>query len=169
MVDPKFNSAVLIPLYEYEDECFLILTRRAANMRSHRHQVSFPGGRIDVDDVDHWDAALREANEEIALDRSLATRVGSLDRFTTVGSDSLIHPEVGVLSGRPQLVASPAEVEHILHVPLAQLLDPSVYREEIWPVGGDEREIYFFELPGDTVWGATASMLRQFLRLITET
>jgi hypothetical protein len=70
---------------------------------------------------------------------------------------------VGALGARPQLRAAPAEVDQILHVSLAELLLDEVFREEHWPIGEAWRPITFFELHGNTVWGATAAMLRQLL------
>jgi 8-oxo-dGTP pyrophosphatase MutT (NUDIX family) len=163
----RHESAVLVPLYEHEGEPYLILTRRAAHMRTHTHQVAFPGGRTDPDDAGPWHTAVREAHEEIDLDPALPRRIGALDRFVTFSSDSLIHPEVAVLPGRPDLTASPDEVEHILHVRVIELLHDDAFREERWDFGGLDRPVTFFELHGDTVWGATASMLRQFLTIVT--
>jgi len=161
------DSAVLIPLYDLDGEAHVVLTRRASHLRSHRHEVSFPGGRVDTDDASHWHAAVREADEEIALDPTIVRRIGELDRFVTVGSQTLIHPQVAVLEREPDLVPALDEVEHILHVPVSELLLDEVYREELWPIGGVERAITFFELHGDTVWGATAAMLRQLLAIAT--
>lgn len=163
------HSAVLVPLYEDSGEAYVVLTRRAPHMRSHTHEVAFPGGRIDADDRDEWAAALREAHEEVALDPALPRRVGQLDSFVTGGSMSLVTPLVGALPERPELRANEEEVEHILHVPVAELLLPEVFREEIWTRGGLTRAITFFELHGDTVWGATGAMLRQLLGIITGT
>lgn len=167
-------SAVLIALYRVGDDPYVILTRRAAHLRSHTHEVAFPGGRADPSDRHPLDTAIREAEEEIGLDPELVTPVGLLDRFVTVGSRSLIHPVVAVLRRDPELIPSPDEVEHILRVPLTELLLDDVYREERWPIpqrGGTsvERPITFFELMGDTVWGATAAMLRQLLAVATGT
>lgn len=158
---------MLVPLYEHGGELHVILTRRAAHLRSHTHQVAFPGGRVDPDDRDHWHAALREAHEEIDLDPQLPRRIGSLDRFVVRASDSFVHPEVAALPERPQLRPAPAEVEHILHVPVDELLRDDVWREEVWTFDGVDRHVAFFELHGDTVWGATAAILRQLLVLIT--
>lgn len=166
-VVPERRSAVLVPLYEAEGEAWVVLTRRSSNMRSHTSEVSFPGGAQDPEDIDEWATAVREANEEVGLDPTLPRRIGELDRFVTVGSRSLIHPEVAALPGSPVLRASEAEVEHILHVPLSELLRPDVFREEIWPLASGPRAITFFELVGDTVWGATAAMLRQLLTIAT--
>jgi 8-oxo-dGTP pyrophosphatase MutT (NUDIX family) len=156
------SSAVLIPLYEHDDLTHVVLTRRSLAMRSHTWEVSFPGGRAD-DGESPWQTAVREANEEIALDPRVVRPIGELDRFVTVGSQSLVHPMVGALPDRPRLTPSPAEVDQILHVPLAELLLDGVFREELWPIGDVERPITFFELYGNTVWGATAAMLRQLL------
>jgi 8-oxo-dGTP pyrophosphatase MutT (NUDIX family) len=159
------QSAVLAPLYEGDGGPTVVLTRRAAHLRNHHGEVSFPGGRQEDHDVDLVATALREAHEEIRLEPGTVEIVGRLDRLSTFASQSMVHPFVGVLSERPDdLVADPGEVEHILHVPLAELLDPVAFREEIWRFpDGNDRTLVFFEVVGDTIWGATARMLRQLL------
>ncbi|MCL4113720.1 UNVERIFIED_CONTAM: hypothetical protein GTU68_063600 [Idotea baltica] len=163
------TSAVLVPLYIDNGEPTVLLTRRSPTMRAHTHEVSFPGGRYDDTDIDHIDTALREAEEEVALDRSTVNVVGGLDWFITGGSGSLVHPYVGVLDEPPQgLVANPGEVEAILPVSLRELLLNEVWREEIWFRDGQAMPVTFFELYGDTVWGATGNMLRQLLTMATD-
>ena len=159
------RSAVLIPIYcSAQDELHVILTRRSAMMKHHTHEVSFPGGNQEPEDQDLWATAIREAHEEIGLNPELPRFVGTLDSFVTVGSNSLVTPFVGILDTVPALEANPIEVEEIIDVPLAELLNPDIFREEIWQWrDGKSRPVFFFELIGDTVWGATASMLRQFL------
>lgn len=160
-------SAVLIPLYMHRGETHVILTRRASHLRTHGHEVSFPGGGREPGDADLWMTACREAQEEIGLDPAIATRIGELDPFFTVGSDSLVFSYVAELpGGRPAgLRPDPAEVEKILHVPLSDLLAPDIFHQELWPRDGALRPINFFEIPGDTIWGATAAILRQLLVL----
>jgi 8-oxo-dGTP pyrophosphatase MutT (NUDIX family) len=163
-------AAVLAPLYEHGGELFVVLTRRPWTMRSHSGEVSFPGGRHDDEDADLWQTALREAREEIALDTSVVERIGELDHLATVTSRSFIVPYVAALPGRPETTANPGEVSAVLHVPVAELLDPAIYREERWQLPwAEDRPIFFFELVGDTVWGATGAMLRQLLGLVTGT
>jgi len=159
------QSAVLAPLYDGDQGPTVVLTRRAAHLRNHRGEVSFPGGRQEDHDPDLVATALREAHEEIRLEPSSVEVIGELDRLSTFTSQSMVHPFVGVLPGRPvDLVADPGEVEHILHVPLADLLDPEAFHEEIWRFpDGNDRSLTFFEIVGDTIWGATARMLRQLL------
>ena len=168
--DPSTDTraAVLAPLYEHEGEAYVILTRRTMQLRSHSGQVSFPGGRQEPGESLHT-AALRESCEEIGLDSTEVEFIGELDHLATLAAARAIIPYVGVLPGRPEgLTASPAEVDAILHVRLAELCDPAIFREEIWPLPKDH-PIFFFELVGDTVWGATAAMLRQLLGFATGT
>ena len=161
------QSAVLAPLYEGDEGPTVVLTRRAAHLRNHRGEVSFPGGRQEDHDPDLMTTALREAQEEIRLDPASVEVIGRLDRLSTFVSRSEIHPFVGVLPGPPNdLVPDPGEVERILHVPLAELLDPDAFHEERWTFpGGTNRPLFFYEIEGDTIWGATGRMLTQLLSL----
>lgn len=160
-------SAVLIPLYEAGGELHVVLTRRAWSLRTHRGEVSFPGGRADPGE-DSLTTALREAQEEVNLDPSLVEPLGELDHLTTVTRRAYIVPVVGLLSEEPELVPNPDEVAAVLHVPLSELLEPGVFREERWGTPELNRPVYFFDLYGDTVWGATAALLRQLLALLTD-
>jgi 8-oxo-dGTP pyrophosphatase MutT (NUDIX family) len=164
-------SAVLAACYEDDRETYVVLTRRARDLRAHRGEVSFPGGAVDPGERLEA-AAVREAHEEIGLDPASVEVLGELDHLTTITSRSFIVPFVAVLDGRPELVANPAEVDLVLRVPLAELLRDDVFHEEWWRHDRFgtliDHPIFFFELAGDTVWGATAAMLRQFLALALE-
>ncbi len=163
---------MLVLLYEHRGEPWVVLTRRSWHLRHHAGEVSFPGGRREPGDADLWATALREASEEVGLAPGTVRRVSRLDRFVTVGSRSLVCPFVATVDRRPELVPDPAEVERVLRVPLSELTDPEAWREEIWSLGeafGGERAMTFFELPGDTVWGATAAVLRRLLMIATGT
>jgi len=163
------GSAVLAPLYEHDGDLRVVLTRRSSNLRVHSGEVSFPGGRSEPDETLE-ETARREAREEIGLDPSGVEIIGELDHLTTITSGSFIVPYVGLLpGGRPAVEPNPAEVDAVLDVSLSELLLPEVYREERWHIFGSFHPIFFFELHGDTVWGATAAMLRQLLGLATGT
>ena len=163
---PKRDSAVLIPLYVEDDDLAVILTRRTRRMRAHSGEVSFPGGGQDAGES-LWETATREAEEEIGLARHIPRQVGELDRLVTFSSKAQIHPFVAVVDDVPPLVPSPVEVDRIFAVDLSVLAADGVFREERWkmPQFDDERTITFFELDGDTVWGATATLLRQLLEI----
>jgi 8-oxo-dGTP pyrophosphatase MutT (NUDIX family) len=167
----EHRSGVLVPLFEESGDSWVVLTRRSQHLRSHRGEVSFPGGRQEEGEA-LVDTALREAHEEIALDPRSVEVVGELDHLATVSSGSAIVPFVGVLPGRPaRLVPNPEEVEAVLVVRLNDLLHPECYRCELWPWAGPgelrpvERPMHFFELEGDTVWGATARILVNLLHV----
>jgi 8-oxo-dGTP pyrophosphatase MutT (NUDIX family) len=159
-------SAVLCALFDEDGQAHVVLTRRSSRLRSHAHQVSFPGGRLD-DGEEAVQAALREAREEIGLDPQVVEVIGRLASLHTVMNPAPITPFVAALPARPQFEPNPAEVERAFTVPLVELTDPEVYREELWTFpDGEERSIQFFELIGDTVWGATARMLYGLLGLL---
>jgi len=159
------EAGVLVALYEENNSVYVVLTRRSPHLSTHAHQVSFPGGHQEEKDSDLWDTALREAYEETKLDSSLPKMIGELDPIVTVGSGTLIHPFVALLPYRPELTANSDEVEAIRHVDLAELLEEETWREEYWERNGQSQAITFFEIPDETIWGATANILRQLLTL----
>jgi 8-oxo-dGTP pyrophosphatase MutT (NUDIX family) len=167
------NAGVLAPLFEEDGEARVVLTRRSDDLRTHRGQVSFPGGRMDEGE-DAPAAALREAHEEVGLDPALVTAVGWLHPVLTMVSASFILPVLGTLADRPHLVANPTEVERIFDVSLAELANPDVFHEERWRIPGrviagsedNTFPVWFFEVSGELVWGATARMLHELLSLV---
>jgi 8-oxo-dGTP pyrophosphatase MutT (NUDIX family) len=156
-------AAVLCAVFEDDGEAQVVLTRRSSRLRSHTGQVSFPGGRLDPGET-ALACALREAREEVGLDPATVDVFARLSTVRIMANPAPILPFVGALAGRPSLHPSPAEVERAFTVTLAELSEPEVYREEVWTMpDGTERPMYFFELIGDTVWGATARMLYELL------
>lgn len=162
------RSAVLVAIYDGADGPTTILTRRPQHMRKHPGEIAFPGGSHDETDESMWFTALREAEEEVALDPTLSLFAGELDSFVTGASYSLVQPIVSTLAEPPRLVASPDEVEAILTVPIRELLSPGVHRSEEWLWNGQWIPMHFFDLIGDTVWGATSLMLHNLLDVLTK-
>lgn len=160
------SSAVLIALFEGDHGAEVVLTRRAWHLRSHKGEVCFPGGRQDEGET-AIETALREAHEEVLLDPADVLVIGELDHMATLASLSHIVPVVGYLTSRPTLSAGTSEVDRIFTVPLVELLRPDTFREELWT--RDERvfPVTFFELDDETIWGATARLLRDLLLLAT--
>ena len=160
------SSAVLIALHDTADGPSVVLTRRTKDLSSHKGEMSFPGGRVDEGES-IIDAALREAHEEVGLAPSLVSYVGELDGLSTMVSRSRIHPIVATVESMPDLVPNLAEVDRIVHVPLVELAHHETYRREQWHRNGNDIDIHFFEIEGDTVWGATGRMLHQLLDILT--
>jgi 8-oxo-dGTP pyrophosphatase MutT (NUDIX family) len=160
-------AAVLVPLFEQDGETRVILTVRSDRLRSHRGEVAFPGGRLDPGE-EVAEGALREAHEEVGLDPGLVT---------TVSSNTVMTPVVATLEGRPSLVANPDEVDRVFDVALSELVAAHAFHEEWWSVPGrrhlsdlpdGEFPVWFFEVAGETVWGATARTLVELLCLVLE-
>ena len=159
-------AAVLVPLVVDGDNVGVVLTRRASHLRKHTGEVAFPGGAIDEGERPA-DAALREAHEEVGIDPGTVEVLGELDHIATVGSRFTIAPFVGLLTAPPVLQPNASEIERAFVVPLAELLDRETWREEVWQLPWGEFDMPFFELEGDTVWGATGRILHQLLTLMT--
>jgi 8-oxo-dGTP pyrophosphatase MutT (NUDIX family) len=163
-------SAVMCLLFDEPvlgvDQAHVVLTRRSSKLRSHAHQVSFPGGRLEPAET-ALEAGLREAREEVGIDPSSVTVIGRLPSMRTIVNPAPITPFVGSLPRRPTLVPHEVEVERAFTVPLVELMSPVAYRQELWTFpDGREVAMPFYELIGDTVWGATARMLTDLLLLV---
>jgi len=158
------QAAVLVALADGPDGAEVLLTRRAQTLASHRGEISFPGGRVDPGETFEA-AAVREAFEEVALDPTGVALCGRLDPISTMTTGSFIVPVVGTLDGRPTLWPAAAEVERIMWVPLSELTRTDTFREELWHLDSAPRPMFFFELDDETIWGATARVLHQLLRV----
>jgi len=166
------HSAVLIALFEEENEARVLLTRRSRDLTSHKGEVSFPGGRVE-DQEGLVAAALREANEEVGLLLDESSVVGHLHPIVTLVSRSLIQPVIVSLSERPEVTPEPSEVSRIFDVSFEDLLRDGVFHEERWirPERPSPRTVdgsfplWFFEVSGEMIWGATGRLLMDLLCL----
>jgi 8-oxo-dGTP pyrophosphatase MutT (NUDIX family) len=156
--DVLMSAAVLIALVERPEGLSVILTRRAETLSRHSGQIAFPGGRVEPGETP-WDAAVREAEEEIALDPALVRLAGLGDPYRTVTSFEVV-PVVGFVKPDFVLRASEAEVAEIFEVPFAFLMDPANHQRR--SMDGPRGARCFYAMPyGDYfIWGATAGMLR---------
>jgi len=153
------RAAVLVPLYEDDDDLRLILTRRHGDLPTHAGDVVFPGGMIEEGE-DPEEAARREAWEEIGLPPDRVEVIGGLEPVSTRTLEMLIVPVVARVRRPERLVPSPGEVTAIIEPRLAELLDETSWRQEEW--GG--HTLWFHPFPEGMLWGATARMVRALLR-----
>ena len=158
------EAAVLIPITDRPDPG-VILTQRPDWLRSHAGQVAFPGGKIDTDDADAIAAALREAEEELAMPRKHVNVLGETDIYHT-GSGYRIAPVVGIIPPDLPLIANPEEVSDWFEVPLTFLLDPANLERKkgIWQ--GQNRHYYDMTWQGRRIWGVTAGIIANLARRI---
>lgn len=156
------QAAVLIPIYEGDGgELRLILTKRPETMPTHAGHIAFPGGRPDPGDSGPVETALREAAEEVGIQPSEVEVVGFLDPIDTVQFRLLVVPVVGRLTRPPQLLPSPREVVRIYRPAVEELADEARWTWEDW----NGHQVWFYDLEGDLLWGATAMMVRRLLGL----
>ena len=155
---PLRSAAVLVPIVLRHPELSVLLTQRTAHLRSHAGQIAFPGGRIDEGEG-AVEAALREAEEEIGLDRALTEPLGFLDGYVT-GTSFKIIPVVALV--RPEFTPEPApeEVEEVFEVPLRFLMSAENHARHRREWKGRTRFFYAMPYGERYIWGATAGMIR---------
>ena len=149
-------AAVLIAVTD-RPEPGVILTVRREHLRTHAGQIAFPGGRLDPEE-DAIAAALREADEELGLERSLVRTVGTIEGYRTV-TGYVVTPVVGVVPPDLPLKPHEHEVADWFEAPLGFLLDPANQQQQSAVFAGRERRYWQIEWNGRRIWGATAAML----------
>ncbi len=162
---PLIRAAGLVPIVD-RGEASLVFAQRTDRVGHHKGQISFPGGRIDPGDADDLAAALREAHEEVGLDPARVEPLGLLDDTETFATQYVITPWVGVVRGPVVWQPDGEEIEKVIEVPVAALLDRGCFRVERWERDGVEREVYFYEYRDTTIWGATARILKTYLDVV---
>jgi 8-oxo-dGTP pyrophosphatase MutT (NUDIX family) len=155
---PVRPAAVLIGIVERE-EPMVLLTQRSADLNEHAGQIAFPGGKIDATDNSPLDAALREAEEEVGLDRCYVDPIGYLDLYGT-GFGFRILPTVARVRPGFTLTINRSEVVDAFEVPLAFLMNPANHQVHSKEFRGMERSYYAMPYAERYIWGATAGMLR---------
>ncbi|MEM1373495.1 MAG: CoA pyrophosphatase [Pseudomonadota bacterium] len=149
-------AAVLIALTSTGD---VVLTKRAAQLKHHPGQISFPGGKMDPDDKSLWDCACREAEEEIGLHPASLKPLGTLPHHETVTGFN-ITPHVACIRSEQSFRPNAGEVDEVFTVPLAHVLAPDRFRIEGRMWQGAIRHYYTVPYGPYYIWGATARMLR---------
>ena len=162
-VHGRIDAAVLVPLYLKDGDLHAVFTRRRDDLRRHAGEISFPGGRQDPDDADLAATALREAEEEIALDPAAVTLAGALAPVSTFVSGYRVHPFVGTVADPLELglEPNPTEVETVLTFSLEILREGYAMRRLIRR--GIPLHTPTYEVDGALIWGATARILADLL------
>ncbi len=157
------KAAVLLAITA-EEEPELIYTLRSNKVSSHKGEVAFPGGREEEGDLSLADTALREAEEEIGLDRNLVEILGSLD--TTVSRYGIsVTPYVGIIPPNPNLNESSSEIESYFRVPISYLANDIRHRNDKVTEGGETFYMPAYKYNEYIIWGLTAMITVNFLRL----
>lgn len=160
------RAAVLVGLIDREDEVHLLLTRRTQTLHKHKGQIAFPGGKREEQDQSDEETALREANEEVGLDRRDFQKLGELAcYYTSTGYE--IRPVVGIIDKAARLTKNEQEVSEIFSVPLSYLMEPENYVIASKTVGKEKRSFYAIFYENYYIWGATAGMIRSLLERLS--
>ena len=155
-------AAVLAPLfYDDEGELRVVLIKRPDTMPTHAGHIAFPGGRPHSGDRGPVETALREAHEEVGIEPDSVEVLGFLPAIDTVELSLLVVPVVGRVRTPLRLVPSEREVAR-LHTPR---LEDLANLDKWWSIPWNDWEVWYYDLDGDTLWGATAMMVRQLVGL----
>ena len=155
------DAAVLIGILDRRPEATLLLTRRTDHLKSHAGQIALPGGKIDPEDADPVAAALREAEEEVGLDRRFVRPLGLLDPYVS-NTGFRIFPVVASVEAIAPLTPNPDEVADVFEVPLSFLMTPANHLLETRAWKGVNRRYYAMPYEDRRIWGVTAGILRLF-------
>lgn len=166
--DPPRAGGVIILLYEDEGIVRFPLIRRADYPGAHGGQVSLPGGKAEAGE-DAIQAALRECEEEIGVDRKLINVLGKLSNFLVIPSNFLVTPVIASIEEKPVFIPDAFEVSRILHAKLTDVTSEDAIREtEILAAGKYRMMAPHFEVENEIVWGATAMMLNEFRVMLAD-
>ena len=160
------RAAVLIPLVDRPEGLAVLFTQRSAQLTNHPGQVSFPGGRIEATDAGAWEAAVREAQEEIGLPGDRIHRVGYLHDHLVI-SGFVVTPVVAYVTPGFELRLDRTEVDDAFEAPLEFLLDRGNHVPTTRRIGGQSFTSWDIPWQGRRIWGATAGMLVSFAALLT--
>lgn len=161
------HAAVLAPIYGRDGAPWILFTRRASDLKRHSGEISFPGGGRDPGDATLAQTALREAQEELALEPARVQLLGALPTAYLSVSDFVVTTYAGWLGeGLPDLSPARGEVAEVIEAPLAALDDPAIYHEEIWTRGGFAHTVVFYDYGAYRIWGLTGRLLHHLLSLL---
>ena len=162
------RSAVLVLIHASDESLSIPFTLRPTNLGHHGGEVSLPGGGFESIDDTLKDTALRETEEELGIPTVDVRILGDLTPLYIAPSQNLVHPYIGWLPQLPTLDPDPREVEAVLDVPLAHLLNHESLDRHHWIYRGEERTAPCYRVGQICIWGATAMMLNELLAVIRE-
>lgn len=161
-------SSVLIPLFPGPDQQLNVILTLRTNTIRHAGQISFPGGRRELNE-DPKETAIRESEEEIGMDRSRIIIAGSITPLYLYRTDNQITPFVGFLDKKPDLIRNPNEVEEIIPVKLDDLKSEKNLVRERWDLPNQRPfNVPYWKIHRVPLWGATAMMMSELLELYRE-
>jgi 8-oxo-dGTP pyrophosphatase MutT (NUDIX family) len=157
------KAAVLILLYQFKGLVRTVFIQRPKYNGVHSGQISFPGGRAEPADKGLIETALREAKEEVGIDPSRISVLGTLTPLFIPVSNMLVTPVLGWTDVRPEFRIRKEEVVFLIEGELYKFLNPAIVKTKPFEVRGEMRDLKYFDYKGYVIWGATAMMLNELL------
>ncbi|HAS57175.1 MAG TPA: coenzyme A pyrophosphatase [Algoriphagus sp.] len=161
------KGAVLILIYPQEKQAFFPLIKRPEYIGVHSGQIAFPGGKMDEGDENEVFTALREAEEEVAVNASKVEVLGRMSDLFIPASNFLVSPVIGYVDHIPEFVPEEREVQRIISARVADIISPEIQKKTILEIGNQIKlDTPYFEVEKEMVWGATAMILGEFIELL---
>ncbi len=157
-----------MPLYQKQGKYYLLFIKRSETVKSHRGQISFPGGTYEESDGTLLNTALRECAEETGLCAEDIEILGELDDEVTATSNYIVSPFVAVIPWPYQFCIIQEEVAEIIEVPISALLDNNCLQRDTELLVGKAIDVYTYHYQGKVIWGATARILKSFLEIFRQ-
>jgi len=161
------KSAVLLHLYMHSGQLHLSYIERPEYQGVHSRQISFPGGKAELEDVSLMQTAIREAQEEVNIKLENLEVIGMLSEIYIPPSNFLVQPYVSFQKKRPNFIPDPREVSQIIELPVKDLLNQKLAEHQI-SAGKQQLRVNGYELKGKVMWGATAMITTEFLDVFRE-
>ena len=168
-VDPDARlGAVLALLYPKNGELYTVLMMRNTYEGVHSNQVSFPGGAFEKQDLSLWHTALREAYEEVGVAEDKVIKISELTKVYIPPSRFLVTPFLAFAKKAPVFIPDKFEVRRIIEVPISLFLDrKNILEKNVFiKTYNAKLPIKYYDVEGETVWGATAMMLSEMAEIL---
>ena len=162
----RVPSAVLIPLYQKQGRYYIVFIRRTESVKTHKGQISFPGGARDANDRTLLHTAIRESREEIGLRTKDIEVIGEMDDEITTTSNYIVTPFVAMIPWPYRFTKNKDEVAEMIEVPINMLLEKGHLKANTETLDGRPIESYTYYYQGKVIWGATARILKKLLDII---
>ena len=157
----KRPASVLVPLHVDSGELWTLLTKRTDTLPTHRSQIAFPGGALDLGE-DSWRAALREAQEEVGIDAGKVLRLGQLDEVESPVGFRVV-PCVGAVPFPYEARPNEAEIAEVFSLPLTAFANPRLVEDRTVRIDGVPRNLRIYHVANRQIWGLTARILQNLL------
>jgi len=165
---PYKKASVHLTLFEKDTVPHILFIKRAAVTKDkHSGQISFPGGQLDEVDKSLEECALRETHEELGLDLSRINLLGAMTPIYVYVSNFMVYPFIGIYDGLPEYTLQKSEVDYVIEVPIESFLSETIImRKDINVRDVILKDVPYYNLNGETLWGATAMMTSEFVSII---